>query len=135
MMITYDMKFLACQWKSLANVLIAPQTEKEYDKLANLLDVLIDEVNDNKEHELASLLRIVENLICYYDSLKHSFSEGSPVNCLKYFMELYGLTPADLPEIGDEDTVNIVLSGKYNANIEQVDKLGKRFKAEPATFF
>lgn len=54
-------------WKTFANTLYVPHTEKEYEKLVALLDDLIDEVGENESHPLASLMEVVGVLVEKYE--------------------------------------------------------------------
>ncbi len=48
-------------------MLFIPRTESEYQQLVTLLDNLIDEVGENENHPLASLMEIVGVLIENYE--------------------------------------------------------------------
>ena len=50
-------------WPSIANTLLVPHTEAEYKGLVALLDNLIDEVGEDEDHPLASLMEVVGVLI------------------------------------------------------------------------
>lgn len=134
-MIAYNVEKISTQWRSLAPLLYVPRTDIGYDKLAGFLDFLIDVVGDNENHQLASLMDMVGTLIESYDNEHHPFSEGNPIDALKYFMEIETLTPNDLPEIGDKVVVSEILSGKRNLDVEQIRSLSYRFKVSPSTFF
>jgi HTH-type transcriptional regulator / antitoxin HigA len=54
-------------WSFLADAVFVPHTEAEYQRLATLLDRLIDEVGENESHPLASLMEIVGVLIEKYE--------------------------------------------------------------------
>jgi HTH-type transcriptional regulator / antitoxin HigA len=43
-------------WSPLENVISVPHNDKDYEKLVELLDKLIDEVGENESHPLASLM-------------------------------------------------------------------------------
>jgi HTH-type transcriptional regulator/antitoxin HigA len=61
------MNKIADAWSSPAGTIFVPHTEDEYLKLAALLDDLIDEVGENEDHSLASLMEIVGVLIEKYE--------------------------------------------------------------------
>jgi HTH-type transcriptional regulator/antitoxin HigA len=50
-------------WQPLANQLIIPRDEARYQYLVDWLDKLIDEVGENEQHPLASLMEIIGILI------------------------------------------------------------------------
>jgi HTH-type transcriptional regulator/antitoxin HigA len=54
-------------WPSLNGVLYVPHTEKEYQETVKLLDSLIDQVHEDENHPLASLMEILGVLIEKYE--------------------------------------------------------------------
>lgn len=54
-------------WNAVSDVVFVPQTEEQYNKLVNLLDDLIDEVGENENHPLASLMDVLGVLIEKYE--------------------------------------------------------------------
>ncbi len=54
-------------WSSISGVLYVPQTTEQYMHLVRLLDELIDEVGEDEEHPLASLMDVVGVLIEKYE--------------------------------------------------------------------
>ena len=55
-------------WQPLAQQLVIPHDEVSYQKLVAWLDNLIDEVGENEQHPLASLMNIIGVLIEYYEN-------------------------------------------------------------------
>ena len=55
-MIDYNFEELSHQWQTIASILTVPRSEEEYDQLVNFLDRVLDEVEDNENHPLASLV-------------------------------------------------------------------------------
>lgn len=55
-------------WKPLSPFISVPHTEEEYKRLVAFLDDLIDEVGENEDHHLASLMELVGTLIEKYES-------------------------------------------------------------------
>jgi len=55
-------------WQPLAQQLAIPHDEASYQKLVTWLDRLIDEVGENEQHPLASLMDIIGILIEYYEN-------------------------------------------------------------------
>lgn len=132
---TYNLEKISNQWRSLAPLLSVPQTKTEYDNLVNLLDHLIDAVGNNESHPLASLMDTIGTLIESYEDEHYPFSQGNPLEALKYLMEVNGLTQSDLPEVGSQGVVSEVISGKRGLNVRQIRILSKRFNVSPSTFF
>ena len=54
-------------WPTLAPLLFVPHTEREYERLAQMLDTLIDLVGEDETHPLASLMEVVGVLIEKYE--------------------------------------------------------------------
>jgi HTH-type transcriptional regulator/antitoxin HigA len=54
-------------WPSMAETLHVPHTEKDYQRLVALLDSLVDEVGENENHPLASLMEVIGVLIEKYE--------------------------------------------------------------------
>jgi len=133
-MAMYNLNEISNKWQPLAPFLSAPRTESEYDSLLTFLDQLIDEVGNNENHPLAALMDTVGILIKAYDKEHFSFSEGDPINVLKYLMAKQNLTQSDLPELGSQGIVSEILSGKRNLNVRQIKFLSKRFHMSPLTF-
>ena len=54
-------------WPSLAETVRVPHSAKEYKDLVALLDGLIDEVGEDENHPLASLMEVIGVLIEKYE--------------------------------------------------------------------
>jgi HTH-type transcriptional regulator / antitoxin HigA len=54
-------------WPHLADTLHVPRTETEYQQLVGLLDKLVDEVGEDENHPLASLMELLGVLIERYE--------------------------------------------------------------------
>ena len=129
-----QLKEVAKVWPNIQSVFSVPHNEKDYNKLVNLLDSLIDEVGDNESHRLSRLMETIGSLIESYESQNYPDIEGGPINALKSLMEEHGLKQSDLPEIGSQGVVSEILSGKRQLNVRQLKLLGKRFKVSPIVF-
>lgn len=55
-------------WQPLANELVVPRNEEQYQRLVTWLDRLIDEVGENESHPLASLMDVLGVLIERYEA-------------------------------------------------------------------
>lgn len=55
-------------WTSLTDALFVPHTEDKYNQLVRSLDTLIDEVGEDENHPLASLMEIIGVLIERYET-------------------------------------------------------------------
>lgn len=54
-------------WPPVSNMLFVPHSESEYSEAVSLLDNLIDEVGENEDHPLASLMEVLGVLIEKYE--------------------------------------------------------------------
>jgi len=66
-MVTIDIDKTQQAWKNLKQILFIPQSESDYQKLVTMLDNLIDEVGEDENHPLASLMEIIGILIEKYE--------------------------------------------------------------------
>ncbi|KFO67727.1 transcriptional regulator, partial [Smithella sp. SCADC] len=51
-----QLKEVAKVWPSIQSVFSVPHNERDYNKLVNMLDSLIDEVGNNASHPLSRLM-------------------------------------------------------------------------------
>ena len=102
--------------------------------MVNLLDSLIDEVGNNENHPLTSLMETIGTLIETYESQYINETEGNSIDALNAFIEEHGLKQSDLSEIGSQGVVSEILSGKRQLNVRQIKILSNRFKVSPAVF-
>jgi HTH-type transcriptional regulator/antitoxin HigA len=115
---------------------------EEYDRATALLHHLTDgRVLSLPEESildgLTSALLAYETESPQFRELNAELSEErpkSPVEWLKLFMELQGLSGADLPEIGDKTVVSKVLNGHRSMSHKMAFALAKRFNVKPETF-
>ena len=63
-------------WPSVAATLRVPHTVADYNELVALLDSLVDEVGENENHPLASLMEVISVLIEKYED-EHVAELGS----------------------------------------------------------
>ncbi len=54
-------------WPTIAPVLFVPHSEREYDRLVQMLDSLIDVVGEEEDHPLASLMEVISVLVEKYE--------------------------------------------------------------------
>ena len=66
-MTTSEMETVEQVWPSLAPLLYVPHTEREYDRLVQMLDSLIDVVGEDETHPLASFMEVIGVLIEKYE--------------------------------------------------------------------
>lgn len=123
-------------WKHISPIIHDPQNDDEYEKLASMLDQLLDIVGDNESHELMGLVDVISHMISMYDeNHEEPLQKGSSIDALKFLMEQHGVDQSDLKnEIGSQGVVSEILNGKRQLNISHIKKLAERFHVTPATF-
>ena len=129
-----QLKEIAKVWPDIQPVFSVPHNKKEYDRLVNILDSLIDEVGNNEKHPLSSMMETIGSLIEIYETQYVNEIEGNPLDTLSSLMAEHGLKQSDLSEIGSQGVVSEILSGKRQLNIRQIKMLSTRFKVSPAVF-
>jgi HTH-type transcriptional regulator/antitoxin HigA len=129
-----QLKEIAKVWPDIQPIFSVPHNKKDYNKLVNLLDSLIDEVGNNENHPLTSLMETIGSLIEIYESQYINEIEGTPIDALNALMVEHCLKQSDLTEIGSQGVVSEILSGKRQLNVRQIKILSKRFKVSPAVF-
>ena len=60
-------KQIETAWSPVSSFLFVPHNEAEYERLVSLLDELTDEVGEDEDHPLASLMELVGTLIEKYE--------------------------------------------------------------------
>ncbi len=66
-MMSAELQAAQDDWPKLSNVVFVPQAESEYKRLVTVLDDLIDEVGEDDNHPLASLMEVIGVLIEKYE--------------------------------------------------------------------
>ncbi len=122
-------------WPQISDLVSVPRTKEDYERAVALLDELIDEVGEDEQHPLASLMDTLGTLIEAYEDMHIPEPVVDPNSTLAFLMEEHGLSEKDLPEIGSPDAVSEILSGKCEFNLNQIRSLSKRFSVSPEVFF
>ena len=67
-MTTQEIKLLSQVWSNFPTKNAVPHNQDEYTKLVTFLDVLIDEVGENENHPLASLMELISLSVETYEN-------------------------------------------------------------------
>lgn len=130
-----DIKKTINHWRYIANDIHEPLNQSDYDRLASILDRLLDIVGDDEKHELIGLIDVISHMISMYDENHDYKTKGkSGVSALKFLIEQHDIKQSELPEIGSQGVVSEVLNGKRQLNLNQIKKLAKRFHVSVDTF-
>ena len=54
-------------WQNLTSYLYVPHNSQDYERLVSFLDSLIDQVGEDEQHPLASLMEVVGVLVERYE--------------------------------------------------------------------
>ena len=63
-----DVKRAANAWSSLSGAVFVPHTEAEYNRIVALLDRLIEQVGEDENHQLASMMEVLSILVERYEA-------------------------------------------------------------------
>lgn len=129
-----ELEKVAPIWPQMSSILSVPHDQKTYDHLVSILDSLIDEIGENENHQLSSLMEVVGNLIESYENSQEFIGAAEPISILKELMGEHGLTQKDLSEVGSQGVVSEILNGKRELNVRQIRFLASRFNVSPAVF-
>ena len=121
-------------WPRISKVLSTFETEQQYNKAVGWLDKLIDEAIENEAPLIESLMDTLGTLIKDYEDRNIPEPDADPIDCLKFLMEEHNLKLNDLPEMGDQEVVSDILSGKRPLTVKQIKALSERFNVSPAVF-
>lgn len=66
-MTTSEIEMVEQVWPTIAPLLFVPHTAREYDRLVQMLDSLIDVVGEEEAHPLASLMDVISVLVEKYE--------------------------------------------------------------------
>jgi len=67
-MLDHQTKKAFTNWPTVAPFVYVPHSEAEYEQLVAILDDLIDQVGQDQEHPLASLMEVIGFLIEKYEN-------------------------------------------------------------------
>lgn len=129
-----QLKEIAKVWPDIQPIFSVPHNKKDYNKLVNFLDNLIDEVGNDENHQLTSLMETIGSLVEIYEAQYIDEKEGNPIDTLNTLMAEHGLKQSDLSDIGSQGVVSEILARKRQLNIRQIKILSEHFKVSPAVF-
>ncbi len=121
-------------WPAVKDIVSVPHTEQQYNKMVAYLDMLIDEIGDDQNHPLASLMETLGTLIEAYETRNIPLPDQDNISTLKFLIAEHGLKQKDLKEIGSQGVVSEILNGKRSLNTRQIKALARRFNVSPTVF-
>lgn len=129
-----QLKNIADVWPSIKNIFSVPHSEEEYENSVSFLDSLIDEVGENENHPLASLMESIGSLVETYENNNFPEIYGTAEEALRYLMNEHDVQQSDLSEIGGEKAVSEILKGERSLTVRQIKALSARFNVSPLVF-
>ena len=103
------------------------QTEEEYDRVAAILNMVVDVARDDESHPLVPIMDYLGDLIEAYDKEHYNWPPPSPAEMLRYLMEEQGLKQEDLADCAPQSRISEILSGKRAISKAVAKKLAHRF--------
>jgi len=108
--------------------------EKHYTEMVSLADSLTEAIGSANNHPLLDLFDLVSELIRSYDAEYYAVPDASPLEVLRFLMDQHGLSQSDLPEVGNQSVISLLLSGTRQLNVRQIQALAARFHVSPTVF-
>jgi HTH-type transcriptional regulator/antitoxin HigA len=108
--------------------------EKSYDRMAALMNSLLDVAGDDEDHPLSGLLDLVGDMVSKYEQEQYAIDQAVPKDALRFLMEARGLKQEDLSSIVPQSNLSAILVGKRKISATLAGKLGKFFGISPAVF-
>ena len=121
-------------WSAIAPLLTPVLSEEECDRREEQIRKLIKLNEDKKDAQISYLIECMALTISDYEKQEFSWEKPTAIEVLKYLMEEHGLNEGDLPEIGDQNLVSDLLTGKKELNVTMIKRLALRFGISPKTF-
>ena len=110
------------------------QTEADFERIATLMNALLDDVGDDEDHPLSGLLELISDLIYRYEQTHHAIEAAAPKDVLRFLIESRGLKQDDLSAIVPQSNLSAILAGKRKISAVLAGKLGKYFGISAAVF-
>lgn len=121
-------------WPKVSKIIATIHTEAHYKRAVKLMNEIIDELSQNENPVLESILDTLGTLIKDYEDRNVAELPGDAMGCLRLLMTEHNLRQNDLTELGSQGVVSEILNGKRKLNIRQIKSLSRRFNVSPAVF-
>lgn len=132
----FDIRAIQASWQAFDTMahLRSIHNEADYDHMVAMMNSLLDEVGDDEDHPLSSLLDLVSDLVSKYEQEHHAIEPALPKDALRYLMDARGLKQEDLSAIVAQGNLSAILAGKRKISATLAGKLGKFFGISAAIF-
>jgi HTH-type transcriptional regulator/antitoxin HigA len=114
-------------WPKVAALTVPVTSKRQYQTMVKLLDAVLDAGGADERHPLASLAGILGERIEEYEATHQPIREITGVALVRELMKQHGLKQSEVPEIGPQSVVSLVLNGRRELNGDQIIRLSQRF--------
>jgi HTH-type transcriptional regulator/antitoxin HigA len=132
----FDIDALQASWQAFDTIahLRPIHSEADFERMLAMMNSLLDDVGDNEDHPLSSLLDLVSDLVSRYEQTHHAIEPALPKDTLRFLMEARGLKQEDLSSLVPQSNLSAILAGKRKISATLAGKLGKFFGISAAVF-
>lgn len=132
----FDIHALQSSWQAFDTIahLRPIHSEADFERMVVMMNSLLDDVGDNEDHPMSSLLDLVSDLVSRYEQAHHAIEPALPKDTLRFLMEARGLKQEDLSSIVPQSNLSAILAGKRKISATLAGKLGKFFGISAAVF-
>jgi HTH-type transcriptional regulator / antitoxin HigA len=109
-------------------------SEADLERMSSLMRTLLDDVGDDEDHPLSSLLDLVSDMVYRYEQEHHRIEAAEPIDVLRFLMESRGLKQEALSALVPQSNLSAILAGKRKISITLAGKLAKFFGISAAVF-
>ena len=132
----FDIRALQASWQAFDTIahLRPVHSEADFERMVAMMNSLLDDVGDDEDHPLSSLLDLVSDLVSKYEQEHHAIEPALPKDSLRFLMEARGLKQEDLSVIVAQSNLSAILAGKRKISATLAGKLAKFFGISAAVF-
>lgn len=133
---SFNIQALQASWQAFdAMAHLHPiHSEADFERMSSLMNTLLDDVGDDEEHPLSSLLELVSDLVYRYEQEHQGIEAAEPKDVLRFLMESRGLKQDALSDLVPQSNLSAILAGKRKISATLAGKLGKFFGISAAVF-
>ncbi|MGA8148074.1 MAG: helix-turn-helix domain-containing protein [Gallionellaceae bacterium] len=130
----FDIRAIQSSWQAFdAMAHLRPiHDEENYDRMAALMNSLLEATGDDEDHPLSGLLDLVGDMVSKYEQEYHAIEPAEPRDALRFLMDARGLKQEDLSAVVPQSNLSAILAGKRKISATLAGKLGKFFGISPA---
>jgi HTH-type transcriptional regulator/antitoxin HigA len=133
---TPEAQTISQAWEALRDVVgvTSVQNERDYEQALAVMNILLEEIGDNKDHPLADFLGYLVEQVEAYENERHPTPDEKPADVLRFLMEQHGLKQEDLADCAPQSRISDILNGRRPVSKEIAKKLAKRFHVHADLF-